>query len=160
MSVRPVVTTLRPSFRRAISGIWARVRVRMIECANCLNNPAQMGRKEAPGANTPGTYSTRTLPSLLAKTLYHRDDALLYIVRRTSHFATLRESVKQQLSLLIGWLLQTSRWHRKLLPVVFFFNFKLKFREISVIQNSDSNNYSIFMHHYLPSLRLFSKECV
>ena len=38
----------------------------------------------------------------------YRDMSVPNIVRHTSHFATLRESVKQQPSLLIGWLAQTS----------------------------------------------------
>ena len=40
-----------------------------------------------------------------------------------AHSASLRESVKQLPTILIGWLEQTSRRHTKLLPVVFFLNF-------------------------------------
>ena len=40
-----------------------------------------------------------------------------------AHSATLRESIKQQSTTLIGWLEQTLRRHTKLLPVIFFLKF-------------------------------------
>ena len=52
-------------------------------------------------------------------------DVAMYRIPSPSpaHFATLRESVKQQQMIFIGWLVQTSQRPRKLLPVIFFLNY-------------------------------------